>query len=603
MGDGGAVVVGVAGRVRVAVVVAVLVVVGLLGPAPRAGAVVATSVSGWSTSAASGAVGFVFTDAVSVKTGSGFVKRSVRVQRRPAGGSWATISTGTSSASGAFTAALPVPGKGTFYFRLVVPATQTAASRTTASRKITGITGTTTTVSGWSTTATSAPASTGVGVTVTVKTGTGYPARSVQVQRKPSTGSTWSTQSTTTSGSNGRTKVKLTGTPGVWDYRLHVTPTRTAAAATTKTRRVTLTGPGALGSLIRVDLGSDGSPAIWSSALGTYHDAPRREGLSWSPDGSRVTFVGCVDDSTCQIFSKNLSTGAIQLVSGTATNQDAIRDPRTAANSWPIAWSADSTSVIFHSNASNLGQAACNCYRVYRKNLATGTVDSIPTPSDGHDWDSVAVAGATVRGTKVAWEELNSPSAGWVAVRDLETASEFIRYDGRVTGFSPNGELYATVSRDAALGSVREMSTGAVIAEVPGAVYQFSRDSAAVMFHDEWGFHLLSLGSKTRRTVLDSELDSEPFDVTLSPDGTWIVFASRSALLSVDTNGASDVYVKDLTSGRLSLVSADAIGQLGDTETDSAVLSPDGRHVMFRSWVRAWSGASDGAPHIYVKAL
>ena len=75
-------------RVWVALVVASMVLVGVAVPAQAASA---TTVSGWSTTSASGAVGYVIKDAVSVKTGTGFVARAVSVQRRPSTSStWST---------------------------------------------------------------------------------------------------------------------------------------------------------------------------------------------------------------------------------------------------------------------------------------------------------------------------------------------------------------------------------------------------------------------------------------------------------------------------------------------------------------------------------
>ena len=85
-------------RVVVGTVVAGLLMVGLSVPAAAIGS---TGVSGWATTAASAAVGYTIKDAVSVKTGSGYVARSLSVQRRSSTSTtWTTVGTGSTSSTG-----------------------------------------------------------------------------------------------------------------------------------------------------------------------------------------------------------------------------------------------------------------------------------------------------------------------------------------------------------------------------------------------------------------------------------------------------------------------------------------------------------------------
>ena len=109
---------------RRVVLALVAALVGMTGVTLPAQAATATAVSGWVTTSTNGAVGFTIRDAVSVKTGAGYVARSVSVQRRPSTSStWSTVATGTTSSAGAYTASYAVPATGVWYFRLSVPAT------------------------------------------------------------------------------------------------------------------------------------------------------------------------------------------------------------------------------------------------------------------------------------------------------------------------------------------------------------------------------------------------------------------------------------------------------------------------------------------------
>lgn len=92
--------------------------------------------------------------------------------------------------------------------------------------------------------------------------------------------------------------------------------------------------------------------------------------------------------------------------------------------------------------------------------------------------------------------------------------------------------------------------------------------------------------------------------VGLTPDGTKVVFVSSAGDLGpTDTNGVDDVYIRDLTTGTTSLVSANAAGtDSGNARSTVARLSADGTTVAFMS------GATDLGPTairggIYVRDL
>jgi Tol biopolymer transport system component len=97
-------------------------------------------------------------------------------------------------------------------------------------------------------------------------------------------------------------------------------------------------------------------------------------------------------------------------------------------------------------------------------------------------------------------------------------------------------------------------------------------------------------------------------DATMTPDGRYVVFiSSANNLVPNDTNGIPDVFVRDLTAQTTTLVSVDAIPASGTTNAivSGPVITPDGRYVAFCSSAR---GLAAGAPanspgEIYVRDL
>jgi Tol biopolymer transport system component len=71
-------------------------------------------------------------------------------------------------------------------------------------------------------------------------------------------------------------------------------------------------------------------------------------------------------------------------------------------------------------------------------------------------------------------------------------------------------------------------------------------------------------------------------DPVMTPDGRYVAFVSAATnLVAGDTNGIPDVFVRDLLNGSTRLVSADATG--AGTGASSPVITPDGRYVAFFS--------------------
>src|SRR5256885_791636 len=71
----------------------------------------------------------------------------------------------------------------------------------------------------------------------------------------------------------------------------------------------------------------------------------------------------------------------------------------------------------------------------------------------------------------------------------------------------------------------------------------------------------------------------------MSGDGRRISFYSAASnLVSGDTNGVRDVFVRDLQGGSTTRMSVDSAGVQGNLASSSPALSADGRYVAFSSF-------------------
>jgi len=89
----------------------------------------------------------------------------------------------------------------------------------------------------------------------------------------------------------------------------------------------------------------------------------------------------------------------------------------------------------------------------------------------------------------------------------------------------------------------------------------------------------------------------------ISADGRWVAFGSQAYnLVPGDTNGWSDVFVRDQVQGTTTLVSVGPGGAQGNGGSSIMAISPDGRWVVFRSdATNLVPGDTNGRPDLFVR--
>jgi Tol biopolymer transport system component len=263
----------------------------------------------------------------------------------------------------------------------------------------------------------------------------------------------------------------------------------------------------------------------------------------FSPDGSKVAFYSIAynlvpgdSNRAGDIFVKDLTTGTIARISTDAAGVE--------GNKWsssPV-FSPDGSKVAFYSNASNLVPGDTNgAYDIFVKDLATGAIARISTNAAG------------VEGNGWSHSPVFSPDGSKVAF--ASQASNLVPGDTNGT--------YDIFVKDLATGAIARIST----------------DAAGVQGKGDGSMYY----------------NGSSYGPVFSPDGSKVAFWSYDInLVPGDTNGVSDIFVKDLATGAIARISTDAPAVRGiGGGSLSPVFSPDGSKVAFQSY----QGFSYEYPH------
>jgi Tol biopolymer transport system component len=99
--------------------------------------------------------------------------------------------------------------------------------------------------------------------------------------------------------------------------------------------------------------------------------------------------------------------------------------------------------------------------------------------------------------------------------------------------------------------------------------------------------------------------NGDSFPCAISTNGQFAFFeSSASDLIAGDTNGATDVFVRDTVNNTTTLVSVSTNATAGNGASREATITPDGRYVAFVSAAtNLVAGDENGIPDVFVRDL
>jgi Tol biopolymer transport system component len=347
------------------------------------------------------------------------------------------------------------------------------------------------------------------------------------------------------------------------------------------------------GGTTRVSVASDGGPANGDSISPAI-----------SADGRYLAFASgatnLVSDDTNNfddVYLHDRETGETTRVSVSSAGAE--------GNSWSRfpAISANGRYVAFLSRASDLVSDDSNGYDdVYLHDRVTGQTERVSLSSGGAGGNGgpAKLSGPSISadGRYVAF---HSEASNLVAGDN--NACEDVFVHDRLTGQTERVSLSSDgVEGDSWSTSPSISADGRYLAFISWAsnlVSGDSNDTADVYLHDR-------VTGQTERVSLSSygaEANSGSDHPSVSADGRYVAFSSgASNLVSGDSNGHEDIFVRHQSTGQTERVSLASDGTEGNGDSDAPSISADGRYVAFSSGAsNLASGDSNGNEDIFVR--
>ncbi len=330
-----------------------------------------------------------------------------------------------------------------------------------------------------------------------------------------------------------------------------------------------------------------------------------------SADGRFVAFSS--DANNLVEGDSNNSTDVFvrDRVAGT-TERVSVSGSGGQANSWcgNARISADGRYVVFVSGANNFVEGDTNgFFDIFVHDRSTGTTERVNVSSAGVQANNSSFnAAISADGRYIAF----SSAAGNLVAGDVNGTSDIFVRDRLVgtterIGKNPNGwSDNPSISSDGRLVAFTSAANNLVAGDTNSKTDVFVCDR--------------SVGSIERANITKTgtQANNSSFGTAISGDGQYVAFSSpANNLVAGDTNGATDIFVRDRSTGEIERVDVSCAGDQGNGWCGSICVSSNGRFVGFSSFANnlvpsdtnnAWDvfihdRCNDATPPVTVAAL
>jgi Tol biopolymer transport system component len=303
---------------------------------------------------------------------------------------------------------------------------------------------------------------------------------------------------------------------------------------------------------------------------------------------------GSAEEPCLDVFVRDRQTGTTERVSVSSSEE------QSNGPSYSAEISADGRFVAFESMASNLVAGDTNtcqldgdpelesCPDIFVRDRLMGTTERVSVSTGGGQSDTISTGPSisgdgrfvsfTYFGSNMVPSDGNGVPDGFVRDRQMGTTERVTVSDGEAeaNGYSQAGRM----SGDGRFVALWSEATNLVSGDTNGVVDAFIRDRLA--------------GTTVRVSVSSAEAQGNALSSPgpVSADGRFIAFFSEASnLVSGDTNGVEDAFLRDLQMGTTERVSVGSGGVQANDFGAATDISADGRFVSL------WSNASNMVPN------
>lgn len=320
-----------------------------------------------------------------------------------------------------------------------------------------------------------------------------------------------------------------------------------------------------------------------------------------TPDARYVAFVSDATNlvpgdtnGKPDVFVRDNTTGSIERVN--------LASDGTQANgtSYDVAISADARYVVFDSYATNLVAGEQHYYSdVYLHDRLTHTTERLSVASDGTPANSYSYSPVVSDdGRYVAFESYAS---------NLVPGDTNVQVDVFVRDRATGSTARVSVAADGSQGNGR--SAQARIS-ADGRYVVFLSDASNLVAGDSNAATDIYLYDRVthvpERVSVGSggvQGNASSYGSAMSADARWVLFASEATnLVSGDTNGYIDVFLRDRATGVTERISVSSTGVQGNWDSYAGSITPDGNVVAFVSYAsNLMAGNSNTYGGIFVR--
>lgn len=317
-----------------------------------------------------------------------------------------------------------------------------------------------------------------------------------------------------------------------------------------------------------------------------------------SVDGRYVAFQWYANFTEADLFLVDRVAQTIERIS--------VNSNEVSGNSYSYSptLTPDLRHVAFSSYATNLVPGDTNGpypagHDVFVRDRLNGTTERVSIGSAGQQGDdasyhsAISADGRYVAFTSFAANLVAGDANGVedVFVRDrVAGTTELVSLDS--SGAQADGGTYcSSMSADGRYVVIYGSASNLVASDTNVSVDVFVRDR---------------LSGTTERVSVDSsgvQGDANSDGGKISPDGRYVVFRSHASnLVPGDTNGKADVFLRDRSTGTTERLSVASDGTQADDGSSRVELTPDGRFAAFQSEAsNLVAGDTNGSSDIFVR--